>query len=376
MSRRYTSILAFFLTLVLSTQVFAGEGAHGGRTAELRYKIVDVFQVLPDGQHQQLFVSSINDRGEVLGSGSFRVSDDPFVIPRRRVFIWRGGRVVTELVSQDAEFPDVEMLKINNRSDVVGSLVQYNEGYTIRRAVRWEHGRFSYLGRLQPDEDTGLSFASSINDWGEIAWSTLDNDVSLFGIPYRWFRGHSVRIPFDPRLSATTRDINNWGQVIGYSYPADFNPYDGAYGGYIADRKGHVHFLESLPGTDRMTPVAINDRNQVIGSADGHAILWEDGAAQDLGTLPGADSTEATAINVFGTVVGRVTYPTQTVAMIWRDGEMRDLNDLIPGSGVHLVSASAINNLGWIAATGQDLTQPPEAPEHTYLLIPVWKYRH
>jgi hypothetical protein len=205
-----------FLTFVLSTQVFAGgEGHHGGGTAELRYKIVDVFQVLPDGAHQALSVFSLNNRGEVLGSGARRVSDDSFIIPRPRMFVWRGGRIVSELVSPDAQYPDVEALHINDRSEVVGSVVQYNEGYTIRRAFLWQHGRFSYLLRLPQGDDPAWSFAWSINDWGEIAGFTVDNDVSLFAIPFRWFRGRSTIIPFDPRLSATARDINNWGQVIG-----------------------------------------------------------------------------------------------------------------------------------------------------------------
>ena len=73
MSRRLKPIITLFLAFVLSTQAFAGgDGHHGGGTAELRYKIVDVFQVLPDGGHQQLFVLNINDRGDVLGTGAFR----------------------------------------------------------------------------------------------------------------------------------------------------------------------------------------------------------------------------------------------------------------------------------------------------------------
>ena len=383
MSPRHTAILTAFLTLVFSTQGFSSERDHAARTAELRYRLVEVFRALPDGQHEDLSALSLNDRGEVLAAGSLRdASNDPFPgsYPTPRIFIWRGGRAATELVSPDPGLPDVEALHINNRSEVVGSLALYNPGYTLRSAFVWRHGRFMDLGSL-PGPPALWSFASSINDWGEVAGFTVDNDFNVYATPFRWFGGRSARVPIDPALSASARDINNFGQVIGDSSPGPYDPYDGPYGGYVAGRKGSVHFLESLPGSERMSPVAINDRGQVIGTAGDRAVLWEDGTALDLGTLPGAISTQPVAINVFGTVVGVVTYAAgDSTATIWRDGEMRDLNEMIAAtdsnaSSVHLVSTSDINNLGWIAARGKDASRPPDEQYRTYLLIPFWKYR-
>jgi probable HAF family extracellular repeat protein len=380
MARRHIAILTAFLTLVVSTQVFSSERDRAARTAELRYRLVEVFRVLPDGQHEDLSALSLNDRGEVLTAGSLRKPTDDDSIPTARNFIWRGGRVVTELVSPDPGFPDVEARHINNRSEVVGSLVWYEGGFTVRRAFAWRHGRFVELGSL-PGPAPLWSFAFSINDWGEVAGFTIDNDVDLYGTPFRWFRGQSSRVPIDPALSARVLDINNLGQVIGDSSPGPYNPYTGPYGGYVAGRKGSVHFLESLPGSERMSPVAINDRGQIIGTAGDRAVLWEDGTVLDLGTLPGASFARALDINVFGTVIGLAAYASgDSTAMIWRDGEMRDLNEMIAaddpiGSNVHLVSASDINNLGWIAARGKDASRPPDEQGHTYLLIPVWKQR-
>jgi uncharacterized membrane protein len=344
---------------------------------------VEVFRVLPDGRHEELSALSINDRGEMLVAGSLRdSSNDPFPAPypTPRIFIWRGGRVITELASPDSTLRDVEARRINNRSEVVGSLVLYDPGFTARRAFLWRHGRFMDLGSL-PGPLAGWSFAWSINDWGEVAGFTVDNDIDVYATPFRWFRGRSSRVPIDPALSASALDINNLGQVIGNSTPGPYDPYDGPYGGYVAGRKGPVHFLESLPGSQRLSAVAINDRGQVIGTAGDRAVLWEDDTALDLGTLPGASSSRAVAINVFGTVIAVVTYPSgDSTATIWRDGEMRDLNEMIVaddagGSSVHLESASDINNLGWIAARGKDASRPPDEQYRTYLLIPVWKYR-
>jgi uncharacterized membrane protein len=385
MARRYTAILTAFLTLVLSVQVIAKDRHQPARTAELRYRLVEVFRALPDGGREELSPLSINDRGEVLALGSLRVTQtgDPFIdgYPRPRNFIWRNGRVITELVSPNPAFPDVESRRINNRGEVVGSLSRYDPGYSVRTAFVWRRGHFTELqGLPAPLGDYYVASAESINEWGEIAGTTVDNDIDVFATPFRWYRGRSTRVPVDPALSASAVDINNWGQVVGNSVPGVYEPYAGPYGGYLADRKGNVHFLESLPGSERMSPIAINDRGQIIGAVDDRAVLWEDGAVLDLGTLPGASSARAAAINFFGTIVGRVAYASgDTTAIIWRDGEMRDLNELVAGndpigSSVHLVSASDVNNLGWIAARGT-VDAPPNTRGRAYLLIPVWKHR-
>jgi uncharacterized membrane protein len=383
MSRRHTAILTAFLTLVISTQVFSNERAHGGQTAQLRYRLVEVFRVLPDGQHEDLLVRSLNDRGEVLAAGSLRdASNDPFPgsYPEPRIFIWRDGRIVTELVSPDPTLPDVNARRINNRGEVAGFRVLNDPGFTVRLAFIWRDGRFTDLPLL-PGSIDNWSLAWSINDWSEVVGTSVDNDANVYATPLRWFRGRVSRVPVHPALSAGAIDINNLGQVIGSSSPGPYEPYDGPYGGWVAGRKGPVHFLESLPGSERMDPVAINDRGQIIGAAGDRAVLWEDGTALDLGTLPGASSTRAAAINVFGTVVGWVIHASgETTAMIWREGEMRDLNEMIvsrgsSGSSVHLLSASDINNRGWIATRGRDASRPVGEQERTYLLIPVWKHR-
>ena len=387
MSRRHREILTAFLTLVLSSQVFSSERDHAARTAQLRYRLVEVFRVLPDGRQENLGPRSINDRGDVLATGSLRDnSNDPSpgtASSSPRTFIWRGGRVVTELVSPDASYPDVEARRINNRGEVAGTRVLYDPGYTARLAFVWRHGRFMDLGSL-PAPNAIWSFASSINDWGEVAGYTIDNDFNFYAVPFRWYRGRASRLQIDPALSANALDINNFGQVVGYSSPGPYDPYDGPYGGYVAGRKGPVHFLESLPGSQSMYPEAINDRGQVIGTTGDRAVLWEDGTVLDLGTLPGATSARATAINVFGTIVGYAITASggDPIAMIWREGEMRDLNEMIvdddlDASGVHFTFASDINNLGWIAATGKDGSRPPDEQYRGFLLIPVkWKHRH
>jgi probable HAF family extracellular repeat protein len=78
---------------------------------------------------------------------------------------------------------------------------------------------------------------------------------------------------------------------------------------------------------------------------------------QDLGTLPGYDSTVAYSINDTGQVTGGA-YDTLThrqSGFVWDPvNGMRDINSLVPpGLGLHLFDV-VNNNQGWLAAAGND----------------------
>ncbi len=105
----------------------------------------------------------------------------------------------------------------------------------------------------------------------------------------------------------------------------------------------------------------INDGGQVVGysfvaSSDYvHAFLFNNGAMADLGTLPGGLSSEAFGINAGGQVVGysRVASGDEH-AFLYSNGEMVDLNNLIdPALGVTLVQARDINDSGQIVGSGK-----------------------
>ena len=64
----------------------------------------------------------------------------------------------------------------------------------------------------------------------------------------------------------------------------------------------------------------INASGQVVGWKDGHAFLWEDGAAYDLNGLIASDSgwtlTSAEGINDVGQIVGWGSHDGQTHAFL------------------------------------------------------------
>lgn len=68
---------------------------------------------------------------------------------------------------------------------------------------------------------------------------------------------------------------------------------------------------------------------------------------QDLGKLPGDDFSQALGINERGQIVG-VSCGSVCRALLWQDGHMYKLQDLVPGFADHLWSARDINDSGQI----------------------------
>jgi probable HAF family extracellular repeat protein len=147
--------------------------------------------------------------------------------------------------------------------------------------------------------------------------------------------------------------------------------------------------LGTLPGTDTSEAYAVNEAGHVVGASGTHiaqtngidpgtsrAFLWQASTGlQDLGFLPGAKDAVAYAINSRDQVVGQ----SGSHAFVWRAGiGMRDLGTL-PG-GTESV-ARAINDEGQIVgssttATGQThavLWQPVAGtpPTTTAIVAPL-----
>ena len=166
-------------------------------------------------------------------------------------------------------------------------------------------------------------------------------------------------LPGDSSSAATA--INDQGQAVGISGLCDQ-----AVGRHTAkhavlwERNGNVKDLGNLGGTSWNTPMAINQRGDVVGFAgepgddDGnvlHAFLWtrHDGM-QALGTLPGHVSSEAHAINERGQIVGTSCDAAGACrAVLWQNGAVFDLNSLVAsGATATLTTAQDINDLGEI----------------------------
>jgi probable HAF family extracellular repeat protein len=151
--------------------------------------------------------------------------------------------------------------------------------------------------------------------------------------------------------------------------------------------------LAPLPDHDNSQAFGVNDLGEVVGSSSYHlppyftvdrATLWRDGGAEivDLGRTPGPPVCSgdpiypdniALAINNHGQIVGHaqcIASGGSLAAFLWQDGEMYNLNDLIPpGSGWDLIKATDINDAGQIVGFGT--AAPGSSYLRAFLLVPV-----
>ena len=121
---------------------------------------------------------------------------------------------------------------------------------------------------------------------------------------------------------------------------------------------------------------AINNAGQIAGLSDPpgdattYAVLLQNGAITNLGTLPGDVSSNANDINAQGQVGVSCDANFNCRAFLWDHGVMMDLNSLIPpDSPLYLAQAEGINDRGEIAGTSFLKSNPNEQP--AFLAIPA-----
>lgn len=151
-----------------------------------------------------------------------------------------------------------------------------------------------------------------------------------------------------PRSSA--RDINNRGQVVGWSYTAS---------DYLAHaflwQDGAMVDLGTLGGGGSWA-MAVNDKGQVAGysaveSGDFHAFLWQDGRMTDLGAFMGS-KTSVNGMNVRGEIAGYGESNLRQRAYVWENGVMTDLGTL----GGTESQAFGINDIGQVVGQSYTVT--------------------
>ena len=327
---------------------------------------------------------------------------------------------------------------LNQAGQVVGASDTADGFY---RAFVWDNGTMTDLGTLG-----GIhSWAEGINDQGQVVGSAyLPGDASIHGFLVTpqggaWFQDSDLdgRNDFMIDLGALNgsdssgaSDINNAGQVSGYSIgpdglnhaflwdatngmadlgtPSGFSHswahainavgqvtgvaqyYDELTGWhsstFLWDAAAGMIDLGASPGNTDSTATGINDAGQVVG-IDWHAAaptnlayVWtpdspngRTGSFTTPGTLPGGIDSTATAINNAGQVVGSSAVDTgwdyYPRAFLWdAAGGMVDLQGrLLPGHDATLEGAQAINGGGSIAANGYNTWVEYRA----YLLTPT-----
>ncbi|WP_261553607.1 hypothetical protein [Frankia tisae] len=293
--------------------------------------------------------ASINDRGDVVGSGYSSPYDN-------HGFRWSRG-VLTAL-------PDAARAPflINDARQIAGDLPGRfsSSGFVIRpdgtvvdpgftpadqnergqvvgtgpvtggtHAMSWRDGRTVDLGA--PAGHTSAAIAVSDNGWilGEIQRSDHLDDYFA-----RWVHGRWVPLP-SPNGRAV--DINNRGDVVGWATTPAGNTHAVLWQGN--------HAIDLGPEDAALSEaLAINNAGQIVGSTFDpvtdaeHILLWDRSRRTDLGTF-GGSFARPIALNDRGDIV----VMTSTASFRWSHGRSVQLG----GSA----DPVAINNLGQVVGS-------------------------
>jgi probable HAF family extracellular repeat protein len=254
---------------------------------------------------------------------------------------------------------------------------------TQTRTFFWEKGVMTDVGTLGgPDSQPFVNIA--INETGQVVGSSFTNSTSnpVTGFPttdpFLWTKAGGMQDlgTLGGNLGGP-EFVNNRGQVVGFSnVEGDLSAHPFLW------EKGVLTDLGTLGGTDGAA-IWINEAGDAVGFARTtgdviyHAVLWKDGKKRkptDLGTVNGYGYSFAYAINSKRQVVGCVSNDANScsAAFLWEDGQMVDLNTLIPpNSSLQLNFPLNVNERGEIAGSGL----PPGCTNndlcgHLFLLIP------
>jgi probable HAF family extracellular repeat protein len=263
------------------------------------------------------FAVALNDATQVTGNYTDQNG-------RINAFIWESG-IVSPVVSGG------QASRINNHGQVVGWMEPngHPEAYVYEGA-----GQVYRLNTVG-----GSSQALAINDSGLIAGRISNGRESAF------LEDNGTLSFIAAEVAGYAIAMNNVGQVLVKRLDADgFRTLLWQNGTFID--MGTLGGLETQ-GRD------INDAGQVVGwsqTADGqqHAFLWENGTMIDLAPLAGEFSA-AVAINDHGQILLKSSDILESRNLLYENGEVTDLGNF--GAGYAVVND--LNNqgeiVGWLS---------------------------
>jgi len=264
---------------------------------------------------------------------------------------------------------DSEAKAINGKNQVVGWVTYRGAVVTCNHAALWLEDKATDLNGQQSDAGTAVA----INDAGEIVVTSMKRLAGGEWQPraYVWKNGKETNLePLADLPGCNPVAINARGVVVGKC------SHGAARLRAVRWEGGKPFDLGLLPQCLNAQATAINDAGQIVGTcwgkltlhheehqADGgvsvrswttregplHPFLWENGKMRELPRLEG--DTTPHAINNKGQIVGSVSDEERRHprAVLWENGKLLDLNDLIPaGTGWTLRDAVAVNDRGQI----------------------------
>ena len=331
---------------VLCIGVFAALTARGADAQCSGYS-VDILSG-PDCQFEpsDANASAINQAGELCGA--YYTCDNS-----GDAAVWLGDGPWIPLVSFPPGYSGFNPLDINLSRNMAGTtrLIQ-NPELPLAAIYDYETGSMTNLGTLPGHTE---SEALAINSNGVVVGSSVNSATGPL-TAFVWQNGEMSALPLPFEISAMAWDISDSVLICGEMATQP----TGADHAYIYDLT-----------TERVVDVGIVFDNAISSRATGvnnagticgfsfipcgkHCLtrkgfIWSNGIVQDLGVLPGTTNITTQAINDSNVVVGYCD-PGGNKAVVWRNGTLWALNDLIPPElSLNITEAWDINNAGQIA---------------------------
>lgn len=311
--------------------------------ASQSYNLTDIGSLLATNS----YAHSINNKSQVVG---YWMSTNGV-----RAFLYDAG-IITDLGGLNGS--NHYALSINSSAQVVG----FNDSSNITTAFIY-NGAFTDLGPLG-----GVSsYAYGINDGGFIT-GNIDNTNGATAFIY----GESG-ITNLGTLGGTNSfgfGINNFNFVVGSSLNTTQTMNAFVWAGGVLSNLNDA--LPQNSGWVLLEARSINDNGAVVGSGFSNGVeqayLFDAGQVTGIGLLPNATNSFALAVNNSNQVVGSATLTNGiTQGFLWNNGGLTNLNNLLPtNSNWDIREGRGINNAGQIIGWG--VTTNGE--EHAFLLSP------
>lgn len=308
------------------------------------------YKVVVLGAGSGSYGSAINHRGHIAGR----------LIPGSgdHAFLYANG-VLTDLGSLPGN-DGSQANGINNRGQIVGNTFGLNQP---SRAFLYSGGVMRDIGSLAG----GVTAASDINDAGDI----VGNSVLQVHYPFAYiYRNGLMRnlgsLPGSDRSVAAA--INNRGVIAGSSGVGPSQGPNGNQSHAVIWKNGHIRDLGTLGGLNSYGH-DINELGQVTGYSsyaggdypndEYGGFIWTNGRMRDIGAPAGGNQVQPQAINNLGQVVGIYNRGGQQRAFVYGYlGGTHDLGALVdPAQGWWIMAAHDINDRGQITGMACDPAQ-------------------
>lgn len=244
---------------------------------------------------------------------------------------------------------------INDSGDIVGQ--SFNDQLK-GRAFIWQKGRMSDLGDigLLGGFPASLS-AFAVNKHDAVVGTAMGTGSNTTTRAFLWKKGLMLDIGTlrGQGQGVFASAINSKGDIVGAGFrsPGDLRALRWILGALPVELRG-------LPdGRVAVQAFGVSDKGDIVGylSPGGnvsfaHAFIYKNGKFTDLGVLPGTTLSFANAVNERGQVVGQslnTLVPDTGRAFLWEAGAMLDLGAAAPSH--NRSEARAINKKGVVVGT-------------------------